>query len=182
MRQPLRYNPNLKEHTIEFTIRQPLRYNPNLKEHTIELVIEGEPVGKGRPRVTNRGSFAHAYTPSKTKNYERLIQNTYLSNYTYSDMLQGPIKANLTAYFPIPNSLSKKKKEELLHNYEKHTKKPDIDNVIKSAFDALNNLAFTDDSNIVQLTAKKLYSENPRIELDLQEVKYDFLANKYDNR
>ena len=59
---------------------EPVHYNPNLAEHTIDLVIEGEPVGKGRPRVTSKGSFAHAYTPSRTKNYEKLIQNTYLKN------------------------------------------------------------------------------------------------------
>jgi len=154
---------------------QPIHFNPNLKEHTIDLIIEGEPIGKGRPRVTSRGSFAHAYTPIRTKNYEKLIQNTFLSNYTYEDILQGPIEANLTAYFSIPSSVPKKKKSILLNNYEKHTKKPDIDNVIKSVFDALNNLAFVDDSNIIKLTANKLYSDNPRVELHLKEVKYDIL-------
>ena len=159
---------------------QPIRYNPNAVEHTIDLVIEGEPVGKGRPRVTNRGSFAHAYNPAKTKNYEKLIQNEYFKNYTYEDTLQGPIKAELIAYFPVPESTSKKKKELLLKNYEKHTKKPDIDNVIKSVFDALNNVAFTDDSNIIELKAKKLYSDQPRVELHLKEVKYDILNSRTD--
>ena len=156
---------------------EPIHYNPKLKEHTIDLVIDGDPIGKGRPRVTSRGSFAHAYTPTKTKNYEKLIQNTYLSNYTYEDILEGPVEANLIAYFPIPETTSKKKKELLLRNYEKHTKKPDIDNVVKSVFDALNNLAFTDDSNIISLTAKKLYSDKPRVELHLKEVKYDILKS-----
>ena len=156
---------------------EPIRYNPKLKEHTIDLVIDGDPVGKGRPRVTSKGNFAHAYTPAKTKNYEKLIQNTFLSNYTYEDILEGPISANLIAYFPIPESVSKKKKEILLKNYEKHTKKPDIDNVVKSVFDALNNLAFIDDSNIINLTAKKLYSDKPRVELHLKEVKYDILKS-----
>ncbi len=158
-------------------MREPIKYNPNLKEHSINLVIYGEPVGKGRPRVTFKGKFTHTYTPEKTKNYEELIQNTYLSNYTYDDILDGPIKANIVAYFPIPDSASKKKKESLLKNYEKHTKKPDIDNVIKSVFDALNNIAFTDDSNIIEVSAKKLYSNEPRVELNLKEVKYDILKS-----
>ena len=160
----------------------PIKYNPNLIEHSIELVIEGEPIGKGRPRVTSKGHFAHAYTPSKTKNYEKLIQNSYLSNYTYNDMLQGPIKAEITAYFSIPNSLSKRKQKVLLNNLEKHTKKPDIDNVVKSVFDALNNLAFEDDSYIVEVSAKKLYSNNPRVELKLREVKYDILKEDYSSK
>ena len=43
----------------------------------ISFKVMGEPVGKGRPRVTARQSkkkdnavFAHAYTPKKTKEYE----------------------------------------------------------------------------------------------------------------
>ena len=37
----------------------------------ISFRVEGEPIGKGRPRVTARGGkFAHAYTPKKTKDYE----------------------------------------------------------------------------------------------------------------
>ena len=158
---------------------KPVNINPKLSEHSIKLTIEGEPIGKGRPRVTSKGHFAHAYTPSKTKNYEKLIQNSYLSNYTYDNMLIGPIKANLVAYFSIPNSVSKRKQKVLLNNLEKHTKKPDIDNVVKSVFDALNNLAFEDDSNIVEVSAKKMYSNNPRVELELKEVKYEVEKKEY---
>ena len=160
---------------------QPIKYNSNLKEHSINLTIEGEPIGKGRPRVTSRGKFAHAYTPSKTKNYETLIQNSYLSNYTFEDMLHGPIKAKLTAYFSIPKSIPKKKLFMYNNNYEKHIKKPDIDNVVKSVFDALNNLAFEDDSNIIEIEAKKIYSNNPRVELELHEIKYDILKSNKKN-
>ena len=39
--------------------------------------------------------------------------------------------------------------------------------------DALNEVAFHDDSQIVELTSEKFYSENPRIELELREIKYD---------
>lgn len=156
---------------------QPIRINPNLKEHIINLTINGDPVGKGRPRVTNRGSFAHAYTPSKTKNYEKTIQNEFLSKYNYNDILHGPIKAEVNAYFPIPISTSKRKKQDMINNLDKHTKKPDIDNVIKSIFDALNNLAFEDDSNIISLTANKYYSECPRVEVTLKEVKYDMIKH-----
>lgn len=165
----------------ELFMYEPIHYNPDLKEHTIELTIQGEPVGKGRPRVATRGKFAHAYTPLKTKNYETLIKNSYLSNYTYEDMLHGPIEANIKAYFSIPSSTPKKHLFKFTNNYEKHIKKPDIDNVIKSIFDSLNNLAFDDDSNIIKLNATKLYSENPRVELVLKEVKYDILKSNNRN-
>ena len=37
----------------------------------IEFVIPGEPRGKGRPRFSKSG---HAYTPSETVAYEKLVR------------------------------------------------------------------------------------------------------------
>ena len=36
----------------------------------VEIELSGQPVGKGRPRFTKTG---HAYTPEKTKEYERRL-------------------------------------------------------------------------------------------------------------
>ena len=145
-------------------------YCPVYFDNYIELTIEGEPVGKGRPRVTTRGKFAHVYTPEKTKNYERLVTNTFLDKYTYEDQLHGPIEANIESYFSIPKSTSKKTRRLMLSNQIFHTKKPDIDNIAKSVLDSLNGLAYEDDSQIVKLTGIKLYSDIPRVELKLTEL------------
>lgn len=145
-------------------------YCPVYFENFIRLTIEGEPVGKGRPRVTTRGSFAHAYTPKKTKNYERTIENSFLEKYNYDNMLKGPIEANIKGYFSIPKSSTKTARKLMAENLIRHTKKPDIDNIAKSVLDSLNGLAYEDDSQIVKLTGEKLYSENPRVELYLKEI------------
>lgn len=50
-----------------------------------------------------------------------------------------------------------------------HIKKPDLDNMAKSVLDALNGLAYIDDSQIYSLTLFKTYSEQPRTELMLEE-------------
>jgi Holliday junction resolvase RusA-like endonuclease len=49
------------------------------------------------------------------------------------------------------------------------TKKPDIDNVVKSIFDALNKVAFNDDTQIISLSVRKFYSEHPRVEVTIWE-------------
>lgn len=151
---------------------KPISINPDLIEHSIELTIEGEPVGKGRPRVTTRGKFAHAYTPKKTKNYEQHVVNTYKSKYNYSHKLKGPLKSEVLAFFPIPKSASKKKRELMKNNIITNTHKPDIDNIEKSILDSLNGLAYEDDSQIISLYGEKLYSDNPRVELKIREVKW----------
>jgi Holliday junction resolvase RusA-like endonuclease len=51
----------------------------------------------------------------------------------------------------------------------KPVKKPDLDNIAKICLDALNKLAFDDDSQIVALRVEKHYSEEPRVEIEITE-------------
>ena len=51
-------------------------------------------------------------------------------------------------------------------------KKPDSDNIAKIVLDSLNKIAFDDDSQVVELTVIKRWTEeNERIEFDLEEIK-----------
>ena len=58
----------------------------------------------------------------------------------------------------------------MLEGEIRHTKKPDAENVSKSILDALNKLAYDDDSNIVELHIEKWYSDSPRAEVFIEEV------------
>ena len=53
------------------------------------------------------------------------------------------------------------------------TTKPDIDNVAKAVFDAMNGIVFQDDKQIVNQMVTKRYSDNPRVEARIYEVRYD---------
>jgi Holliday junction resolvase RusA-like endonuclease len=44
-------------------------------------------------------------------------------------------------------------------------KKPDADNIMKAIADALNGIAYKDDSQIVNVTITKWYSDTPRVEV-----------------
>ncbi|WP_334299865.1 RusA family crossover junction endodeoxyribonuclease [Anaerobutyricum hallii] len=50
------------------------------------------------------------------------------------------------------------------------TKKPDLDNVIKSILDALNKVAYHDDTQIVSLSMEKFYSDSPRVEVTINSI------------
>jgi len=134
---------------------------------TRTLTIPGEPVAKGRPRVTNRGI---TYTPAKTKNYETLVQELYWAKYRGKDMLQGQLTMTIDAYFQIPKSASKKKREAMLRGEDRPTKRPDLDNCIKSIADALNGIAYQDDSYIVEVIARKWWAEQPLVEITIIEL------------
>ena len=120
----------------------------------IKITIPGIPVAKGRPRVTKRGAF----TPQKTVNYESLVQYTYMAQ-AEGQKLEGPLRMDIMFFFPIPKSYSKKRREAIRRMLEQHTKKPDIDNCIKSITDALNKFAYDDDSQVVEISARKYYTE-----------------------
>ncbi|EGT3840206.1 RusA family crossover junction endodeoxyribonuclease, partial [Clostridioides difficile] len=49
-------------------------------------------------------------------------------------------------------------------------KKPDIDNVVKIIADSLNEIAYKDDTQIVEVVASKYYSDKPRVEVILEDI------------
>lgn len=61
-----------------------------------------------------------------------------------------------------------------------HIRTPDIDNLVKALFDSISKagynkvdkkgIVWTDDSIICDLRARKKYSPNPRIELEIKEL------------
>ena len=76
----------------------------------------------------------------------------------------------ITAYYSIPASAGKKKRLLMEYGEERPVKKPDLDNVVKVYADALNQLAYHDDSQIVTIVCKKYYSDRPRVEVRLSDM------------
>lgn len=138
----------------------------------IFILVEGVPVAKGRPRVTTRGGFARAYTPAKTRAYESLVaeEGKEAMKELCLDPLETALHVQVNCYMPIPKSTSKKIRVKMLDGDIRHTKKPDVDNLAK-CFDGLNGIAWLDDSQIVRLTATKQYSDYPRVEIFIKEMK-----------
>lgn len=46
-----------------------------------------------------------------------------------------------------------------------HTKRPDLDNLIKFVKDCLNGVVYQDDSQVFSIQAEKRYSEDPKTEV-----------------
>lgn len=137
----------------------------------IQFTVYGTPVGKQRPKFSTFNGHATAYTPQKTVNYENLVKLSYqqqCNNKPYEKDV--PLKAEIAAYFPIPKSTSKKKREAMLNGEIYHTKKPDADNITKCILDALNGIAYYDDSQVVYIRCKKNYSDEPRAEIIIREI------------
>lgn len=150
-------------------IISPIEFDDSIRKKSVEFSVPGKPRGKERPRMARRGRFVTTYTPQKTVDYENLTRKSYIKE-NGNFMLSNAIEADVLAIFPIPKSASKKKKELMLSNQIKCTVKPDCDNIDKSIFDALNNVAYHDDSQICKTSTEKRYGENPRVIVKLREI------------
>lgn len=122
----------------------------------IVLNIPGKPLGKARPRVTRRGI---TYTPKPTAEREKLVRACYAEKYGGASPLDAPLSVTITAVYPVPVSASAAKKREMYGGAVLPLTRPDVDNVAKLILDALNGRAYTDDSQVVALTASKRYAK-----------------------
>lgn len=132
------------------------------------VIVEGEIVGKQRPRVCKHGTF----TPKKTKDYEQLIKNNYMTQDGTFFEKGIPVQINIRAFKKPPKSTTKKNLKLIEQGLFPWTKKPDIDNILKAVLDALNGVAYVDDGQVVKIKANKEYTiKEERIEIEVKEVK-----------
>ncbi len=137
----------------------------------VRFIVPGNPFGKQRPRVINRGKFSSAYTPKETVQYENLVKMCYrevAGNEMFPE--EAMLDVRILAYYDIPASTSKKKRAMMIDREIRPTKKPDNDNIAKAICDSLNLVAYHDDSSIVDMQVRKFYSEQPRVEVIIRSI------------
>ena len=133
------------------------------------FVIEGKIKGKGRPRFSHYGKYVKAYTPADTASYENLIKLQFRVSCGdwYSEQ---PLKMKIKAIHGIVKSVSKKDRAKMLSDEIKPTKKPDADNIVKIICDALNGVAYKDDTQVVELEMSKVYGEQEKVIVEITEI------------
>ena len=133
----------------------------------IKFFIQGTPQGKARPRFTKTG---RAYTPQKTVDYANIVRLMYRRSGNGKFEKDINLKMNITAYFGIPKSTGKKKRNEMLKGNIRPVKKPDADNIAKVIADSLNGVAYHDDAQLVEVNIRKFYREHEGVEVEIEEV------------
>lgn len=137
----------------------------------IRFEVPGAPFGKERPKFACRGNYTMTYTPKKTLQHEKEVVAAYMEVAKGRKFEKGtPLDIRIIAYYPIPKSTSKKKQREMLEHRLRPTVKPDLDNVAKLVYDALNGVAWYDDNAIVDTQVRKFYSDMPRVDVSIRVV------------
>ena len=100
-----------------------------LPEGGVMFSIPGEPVAKGRPRVTARGTF----TPKATREYEARVA--------------GIARVVRTLRY-VTTQLDADAWQVTIHLYRYKRTKADADNMVKAIIDGMNGVLYADDSQV----------------------------------
>lgn len=135
-----------------------------------QVCIYGEPQGKGRPRFSTVCGHAKTRTPDQTVIYENLVKTEYRNQSGVRFPDDAMLDVRVMAYYTIPKSISKKKRQAMLNHKVRPTKKPDFDNIGKVICDSLNGIAYRDDAQIVDAQVRKFYSDTPRVVVIITDI------------
>lgn len=131
----------------------------------ITIRLAGTPKGKGRPRFSRKSGAA--FTPAPTRNYEAALRMAGQQEMGARPLLGGPLCVHVVALMPIAASWPKKKQAAAVEGALRPTGKPDIDNIAKM-LDALNQVVWADDAQIVRAVIEKRYSTIPSLTVHVE--------------
>lgn len=109
------------------------------------------------------------YDLPKVAKHEQLVSWEAKRQYK-GELLLGALSVEMTFYRPIQKSGTIKEKQGKRDGLLRPIVTPDVSNYVKLVEDALNGIVYKDDSQIVELIARKYYSDDPRTEIIISEV------------
>ena len=118
--------------------------------------VHGEPAPQGSKRYVGNGVMIES--SKKVKPWREAVLWAVLQNHPFSGrsdpiLIRGPVAVDITFVLPRPKSARKNTFPD---------KKPDLDKLLRSTFDALKSAGvFEDDARVVDCSATKVYGEIP---------------------
>jgi Holliday junction resolvase RusA-like endonuclease len=127
----------------------------------LEFTVTGVAATKGSGRaVTSKSTGRAMYLPDnpRTKDWQAAVGwSAAIAVRALGGGVpfpEGPVTMAVVFYLPRPKTLLTKRNAAI---DVPHVKKPDTDKLVRSAFDALSEIAWTDDSQVTDLIARKRY-------------------------
>ena len=150
--------------------------------NSVYFTVDGEPVPWKRARAKTHKvkddksgkekTTVHFFEDKKASEYKEKIKNAYKESGGKFFEKGTPLRCDVCFLIAVPRSESLLKRQRLIRE-GRPTKRPDIDNLYKLIADALNGIAYYDDSQIVRLSLSKFWSSEPRVEIIIREIKHE---------
>jgi Holliday junction resolvase RusA-like endonuclease len=150
-----------------------------MNEFTIE--IPGEPISKARPRFRRQGNFVRTYD---IQHFEKEQLKTLFKCAITNQKGWGPgiaLSMTINCYFKAPKSFSTKQRNLISWNALPHTSKPDGSNILKMYEDAMNEIVFDDDRQLISITVNKFYSNESKTVISIMpKISYDEAIKEFE--
>lgn len=126
--------------------------------------VRGIPAPQGSKKGFVSGGHVNIVdtNPMKLKDWRTAI-NFVLQDKWEGPPLEGPVSVTLTFDLPRPVSVSVKKRR-LPHV------KPDLDKLVRAAFDAMTGICFKDDAQVTSVHASKSYGAETGLQLWIHSI------------
>ena len=143
------------------------------------FMLAGNPVPDGRPRFARVGKFTRTYMPKKVTDYRQKLKVAYLKM-EFAEPFERAIAVAIKVAIPRPQShFGTGRNAGIIKDRFKevhHVQKPDCDNFAKMVLDALNGVAYLDDSQCIKLSVHKYWthgeSNEGAIFVEVNEISY----------
>lgn len=123
----------------------------------IEFTVPGTAVPWARAGVHGKVHF----TPAKQRSYAGVLKLYCQRAMAGRAPIEGPVELSVVAKYVWPKSWSARRRREPAAQWK--TSRPDRSNIEKLIEDALNELAWRDDAQVVSGHCWKIYAEEPSL-------------------
>ena len=128
-----------------------------------KMIFNIAPVPAARPRVTRWSTFFPKKYTQFRKEFALILDELDV------ELAHGLLYAKLDFFMQIPKSWSNKKKLAKEGKYADNN--VDVDNLVKACLDSCEGVFYENDKQVAMIRARKFYSVNARIEMELSPLK-----------
>lgn len=130
------------------------------------IIIPGNPIPQARMRHFTLKGITRLYDPNAKD--KQNIRKHLMKNYQNVKCLRYP-RLSFIFHMPIPKNVPKKQEHLYKLGILRHSKKPDVDNLLKLYLDCLTGMVLDDDNNVSLGFVDKLYHPEPKTIILLEE-------------
>ena len=130
-----------------------------------------------KPQKQTKFSYKGAYDPSKE--YKTALQ-WQIKPYAPSNPILGPVRVHISFFLPIPKITPSMRRKQMINGLCVPWRRPDLDNLAYTVTNAMQDIIYKDDSQIIDLVLSKRYAEIPKIVIKILEM--DIAKNDQDDQ
>lgn len=135
----------------------------------VAFTVPGPVQAWQRAGVRVVGKFARHYTKDETRKYEALVKEHGRRAMVGKPIMDGPLRFSLRIRRTPLKGASKLLRAAMLDGEVRPATRPDCSNIAKGVEDALNEVVYVDDGQIVELVVIKVYAEEEGIDVVVED-------------